>query len=548
MALSATTIFEVETGGSDTLNGGAFDPGQTAGMLTDGAATVATGTAPVFTSASYNFVAGDVGAWVYIASGSNWIPGWYKIASVASNAATLNATIGQAVLKAALTPSTVAGCATTASPTVATWTIDYSQQSSAAFSYTDLASAGTGLTVSSAAKPFGKQQVGNALVITGGTNFNAGRYVIASIGAVNVATVVGPTNVTTGAGVTGTGGLGGALASLGIVSSVIVNSNAVFVKSGSYTVTSATTSIAAGCFSSAGTNLLIMGYGSVRGDFGTAPVLTAGTISTFSVIAISGVGSSIQNVTVDCASKTSSRAFNSTQSDQFIYKCLGKNATNSAFGATSNSSIVLLCQATGCATNPAINCPVCIACESFSNTVTGFSGASFGFFEFCLSYNNSGASSDGFADAGPAEYLNCVSYGNGRDGFRAQGNIGETYVNCIAEANSGFGFNGNSLPTRLFSCGGYNNTSGQTNQTTTYVDQNIGFINNTTGTFFVNAAGGNFALNQLAGQGALARAAGIPGPFPAGTTTGFLDLGAAQHQDSPDVIAPVYNMVETRYQ
>jgi len=90
MALSATTIFEVETGGSDTLNGGAFDPGQTAGMLTDGAATSATGTAPVFTSASYNFVAGDVGAWIYIASGTNWIPGWYKISSVGSNAATLN--------------------------------------------------------------------------------------------------------------------------------------------------------------------------------------------------------------------------------------------------------------------------------------------------------------------------------------------------------------------------------------------------------------------------------------------------------------------------
>ena len=35
MALSASTIWEVETGGSDTANGGAFDPSQTAGMFTD---------------------------------------------------------------------------------------------------------------------------------------------------------------------------------------------------------------------------------------------------------------------------------------------------------------------------------------------------------------------------------------------------------------------------------------------------------------------------------------------------------------------------------
>src|SRR6185436_18701473 len=123
-------------------------------------------------SASYNFVAGDVGAWVFIASGTNWTPGWYKIASVAANAATLNAAVGTAVIAlhgtitaaaCQLGPSTAAGCASTGSPTGATWSIDYSQQAAAQFAYTDLASAGAGLTVSSAAKPFAKQQVGNAL-------------------------------------------------------------------------------------------------------------------------------------------------------------------------------------------------------------------------------------------------------------------------------------------------------------------------------------------------------------------------------------------------
>src|SRR5690349_16220768 len=114
-------------------------------MNTDGAATSATGTAPVFSSASYNFVAGDVGAWVYIASGTNWTPGWYQIASVASNTATLEATAGVAYL-AYITPTTANGCATTTSPTGATWTIDYSQQNAAQCTYTDLASAGAGAT------------------------------------------------------------------------------------------------------------------------------------------------------------------------------------------------------------------------------------------------------------------------------------------------------------------------------------------------------------------------------------------------------------------
>src|SRR6185436_12524208 len=243
--LSSTTLWEVEATGDDTNNGGAFDPGQTAGMFTDGAATSANTASPVFTSASYNFVAGDVGAWLFIGAGTNWTKGWYKIASVASNAATLSAAIGAAVQSSGATtspivPSTVIGCATTASPTGATWSIDYSQQASARFTYTDLASAGAGLTVSSAAKPFAKQHVGNSIVITGGTNFTAGRYVIASVAA-TVATVVGPGNITTGAGASGTGGLGGALASPGLPGGVMVSHNQVFVKTGSYTVASAST-------------------------------------------------------------------------------------------------------------------------------------------------------------------------------------------------------------------------------------------------------------------------------------------------------------------
>src|SRR6185369_16734786 len=149
MAVTAATILECAATGSDgnagsDNNAGAFDPAtNVANMLTDLAATVATGNSPVVTSASYNFVAGDVGSWLFISSGTNWTPGWYKIASVGSNAATLSAAIGAAILYATGGPfglNTAAGCATTASPTSGTGSVDYSQAGTPAVSNTNLAS------------------------------------------------------------------------------------------------------------------------------------------------------------------------------------------------------------------------------------------------------------------------------------------------------------------------------------------------------------------------------------------------------------------------
>lgn len=538
MALSADCIWELQTGGSDTVNGGGFDPSKTAGMFTDGAATVATTSAPVFTSASYNFVAGDVGAWVFIASGTNWTAGWYKIVSVAANAATLNGTIGQAVIGYVnnsvrqLRPSTVVGCAIVASPTSSTWTIDYSQQSAAQFSYTDLASSGTGLTVSSAAKPFAKQQVGNSLVITGGTNFNTGRYVIASVAA-GVATVVGPTNITTGVGVSGTGGLGGALASPGQASAAgaAPTFNLIFAKSGTYSITSASTNVAGGC-ASLPTSSHLYGYNSVRGDLGTAPVFQASGISTATILATTGNGTIVQNVTVDGASLTAIRGI-SLAGETVAYKLTAKNCTNSGiFGTTVGASSCISCFATGCTTAGAgFNAiGICLLCESFSNTVHGFIMTTLGGAAFCLSYNNSGATSDGFNINGAAVVTNCNSYGNGRDGFRMV-SVGQSTVNCLAESNTGLGFNLLSNNQLSINCGTYNNTGGDFANTAGDGSYLFNPIRNTTGTFFVNAAGANFALNSTANQGALARAAGIPGIFPSGTTTGFVDIGAVQHQD-----------------
>lgn len=555
MALSATSIAEVQTGGSDTANGGLFDPGQTAGMFTDGAATVANTAAPVFTSASYNFIAGDVGAWVYIASGTNWLPGWYKIASVAANAATLNATIAQAALSASSLfngSSTVVGCASVASPTTATWTIDYSQQAAAQFTYTDLASAGTGLTVSSAAKPFAKQQVGNSIVITGGTNFNTGRYVIASVAAA-VATVVGPTNITTGAGASGTGGQGGSFASTGAAGAVMVAGNDMFVASGTYTITSASSNVAAGCLtlpagSAASNTTKMVGYLTYRGDRGTKPILRSdGTITTFTLIT-TGTNNRVENIEADGNSRTSSRGFSFAATSATAVRCRARNCTNSGFAASNSVNSCLLCEATGCSTLGAFLSVSCTMCVAYSNTVHGFIQNSVNAVNFndCVSVNNSGTS-DGFnIGTGAGQIVNCTAYNNGRYGFYFNtGSARLEMINCLSVSNSSYGFSGATSPSDnayLYNCAGYNNGTALVNASIFPAAQQIGLITLTADPF-TNAGSSDFSLNNTSGGGAAVRGAGIPAlsaglyGFPGLSTNDYPDVGGVQHADPVVVVS-----------
>ncbi len=222
---------------------------------------------------------------------------------------------------------------------------------------------------------------------------------------------------------------------------------------------------------------------------------------------------------------TSSRGFNTGMQ----YYCQVLNCTNNAY---LSSVANYACTATGCTTAAVFSfCTVSILCEAYANTITPFqiTGACI----FCISRSNTGASTDGFTGgATGASYISCIAYGNGRDGFRVTSS--GSAVNCIAEANTGWGFTSSSIAF-LVKCASYNNTLGANNLTGR--GPSVGFIANTTGSFFNNAAGNDFSLNSTASQGALARAAGIPGVFPAASTTGYHDIGAAQHADPAALIA-----------
>jgi hypothetical protein len=547
MALTTSTIWEVESGGDDTNNGGCFDYSQTAGMFADGSAASATAAAPSFTSASYAFVSGDASAHVYIASGTNWNPGWYYITSVSASAAILNANIGQACSKPGPStspiPSTLQGCATVANASAATWTIDYSQRLAAAISYTDLTSAASGLVITSAAHPFAKQQVGNSLVVTSGTNFTAGRYVVASVSA-SAATLVGAANVTTGIGASGVGGLGGCLASPGGAGIHSIASQGFCIKSATYTITSATQNIAAGCFKPTGgvaaTHTWIEGYQTVRGDRGTRPTLILNTgVSTTKLIDLSaGTYQRCINLILDGHAETSSQG---VLLGTFTYLELIKaqNCTNSGF--SSAGGFLNKCEATGCSTQPAFalaggNATITglFACESHGNTVTGISMVG-NIAVDCLSYSNSGATSDGFyMGSSRGVCINCNAYNNGRSGFRGDTGNPYAFINCVAEANAEYGFGSDNVtghnPYLIFPAN-YNNTSGAY-ASATYNNSLVFGAITLTASPFTSATGGNFALNNTAGAGALLRAHGYPTAFPSGNTSNYLDAGAAQHQET----------------
>lgn len=534
MAFTSGTYWEVQTTGNDA-NGGGFDTG-VAGFPTDGAITSATGASPVISSASYNFQSADVGAWLFIKSGTNSRPGWYQIASVAANAATLNAAIGSAVLFNSTgtngTPSTALGCGSSATLTSITWGIDFSQQASAEISYTDMVIGGTTTTFTSAGNPVDKRIIGNIINVTSGTGFTVQRVAVVSTSGT---TATCDKSLGTTASTGGNGALGGCFLSLGQAGSVQISSNTLFVKTGAYSITSASTNVSGGCYTQTGlSNVRLEGYSTVRGDLGTAPVLAASGISTFVVI-LTGAEHVTRNITVDCATLTSGRAFALNRGTGFMLTA--KNCTNGGFINATNNPNLVKCAATGCSSVAAIQGYIdAFDCVAYANTVQGFTPGSNSGHYFCVAYGNTGAAVDGFGTGTSTMFVNCIAYGNGRDGFRVTNNS-TALINCIAESNSGTGFNITGSASLLTNLAYFSNGTNITvSNLLTLVFNSILY----TSTAFVNAAGGNFALNATAGGGASLRAAGIPGVSADGLSTGYLDIGAYQHADPVSASGMLY--------
>lgn len=274
MALATGTVWDLRTTATTgNVNGSGFNPAN-ANFVTDLTTDAATGNtgSPVLSSATYTFVAGDVGAWVYIQAGTNWTVGWYQIASVSAGKATVSAAVGQAIQITNGTQygaNTVAGIATVGTPTSGTFGIDYSQQDAAQATATDYASVGASTTLTSASAGFTRMMVGNIFhqTTTGTGAFGiTGWYEIVSY--TNATTVVldrTPNTGTASVACTGYVGGGGRLNALAdSYYEMLPSGSRVWVKSGTYTLTGAIAIISSNGTS---TNPIInQGYTSLRGD------------------------------------------------------------------------------------------------------------------------------------------------------------------------------------------------------------------------------------------------------------------------------------------
>ena len=535
MAFVASTIWDVRSGGSDA-NGGGFSPLIT-NMATDLEATDANTASPVVTSASYTFIARDVGHWLYVGAGTNWTPGWYEIASVAGGAATLSAAAGAGYLSTVDVPyaiTTAAGCATVASPTGGTWSVDYSQ--STPISFTDLViDAVTNTDFTSVLTPLGKNFIGNVFNVTSGTGFTVQRVQVLS----NPSGVIARADKSMGT-LASTGGnatAGGPLVTPGQADALNVASNTVFIGAATYDMSNSA-SVAGGkvADATAGTAALPcrwIGWNTTRhilNSDSTRPLCRANANSV-TCWAISGSNQITRNIDFGVNGSPSSvnavnlsglfcRVENSTISGTFSTGFSSSQATNSSINLKSFGSTTAISLSAGHVYGFVANGPVSLGgagnCSAQYGVIYGGSG------QLSLSGNGSNARNItvyGLSGTGGGVALssgiqnvvlaNILSYGNGTSG------AGCNYADASATNVTG---------SRLINCAGGGGFAAD--DISPLIKEN--FITLTEDPF-TDAAGGNFTLNDAAGGGALLKAAGFPTEFPGLTgIANSVDVGAYQ--------------------
>lgn len=408
---------------------------------------------------------------------------------------------------------------------------DYSQQDAAQLSLADVVTNGT-TTVTSVTGGFTAAMIGNGFNIAGTI------YQITARTDTNTVTI----DRTAGAASGQVGKVGGALATPSKAIGSAVGSNQIWIKQGAYTVSANPTLGFAGVTPLSGSNpTRISGYGVARGDSpsgATRPTLTAsGTTTTILPINVSGVW--VESLILDCNSLTGSSGL--VQSGNWSgarrlwiknFKLYGAQVTgNSCFfrdseisggvtGATAAITTTTDTQIVGNYVHDNV-------CPGIVDTIGGVGTLILN----NIVANNTGASSDGIQVNYNVTIFGNTVYGNGRDGIRNTANFNISYLiqRNVLVNNGGYGLNfsgGLVIAAPEYDNNAYyNNTSGTRNNCGSGSSDVI-----LTASPFTNAGSGDFSLNATAGGGAASRAAGIPGAFPGGLTTGYPDIGAVQSQ------------------
>lgn len=551
MAFGAATVWDVRAAGSDN-NGGGFNLGN-ANFATDLAATSGTGNSPVVSSASYTFVAGDVGALVYVKSGTNWTPGLYPIASVSAGAATLSAAIGAAMLVRTNIPealNTVAGCATTASPTAGTWGLCYCKQDVAKITFTDMIIGVTTTQFTSVTNPVGYNMVGNIINVTSGTGFTVQRVEVVSF-TVSGLIATCDKSLGTAASTGGNGKLGGGLATIGTAVGVMLSTggNTLMLQKGTYTLTSTVT------FSIVGATLdlitRIWGYDTLWTDrTGTVPLITSSTNSVDLLTYSTCANIITRNIkfTHTAATRGNGVFLAGTNASGLRFTDLLFDGCLSGLANTSATSITLIFTRVG-------------VINSTSGGVSGKLGAAPSFTD-CYIRNNAG---DGVFNNNTGQsvsvtFARCVVSKNTGCGYKASTTadistvvardcvFSENTVDGVSLANTAGAVSGaiTSVNNRFYGNTNYGIRDTNANAHTILIELNNAFGANGTANRLnllpnptditlaadpsTNASGGDYSLNTTAGGGALLR--GVTYVLPGALVTSYFDIGGIQHQDA----------------
>lgn len=371
--------------------------------------------------------------------------------------------------------------------------------------------------------------VGNILQVTGGTA-TAGFYQITAVDTGNNRWTVDRSVGT--AAQTVAGDMGGALGSPGkAAKAATVSGHYIWVRSGTYTLSTSTPGAGGPAEFVSAVRVIMTGYESTRGDYGAKPVLDAGAQTSITLFATNGTtfGAAQQfvNLEADGNSGSGNNGFVTTIGWGFsVELCDAVDCPGVGFaGSDSDNESYAGCRAISCGVGFSI--AGVRACEAIGCTSHGF---------------------DGSGDDKSTDYVDCIAYGNGGNGFNAlkrnirlmnctaDGNTGAgfqvanvwvRFVNCLATNNGGYGWvesTGTFLDTAtMLHCAGYNNTSGNRSRTPA-VD--VGFIALSADPY-VDQANDDFRPNDTAGGGAELRAGGL-GPA---SQTNNRDIGAVQHSD-----------------
>lgn len=395
------------------------------------------------------------------------------------------------------------------------------QSATVNISTTDGVTNGT-TTITSATGNYSSALIGNLIYVTGGTgSVAAAWYQVASVTNATTIVVDRSTGLTAGTGVTIN--IGGALLSPSIANGLLsVAGMNVFIKAGTYTITSNSTNTAHGALgiTLVGSNI-IQGYSTNRviGNTDTQPVIqnAASTITTDQ-----GQGAAIyMNITFDGNSQTSSKF--TAGSGTYVY-CTIKNYNT----ASSNPSTFVADVITANSASPIVGIGTLAFSEVYSNTgaltVTTLQ-AEPAVFNNLFYLNASGPAVNISTSGYGAVVANNVFYANSTGITVVRGTV---LLNNVFEANTVNGVLVTTAGPLSIGSSTYNNgtaINGTLSQ--------IGTIANTTGSFFTNAASNIFTLNALANQGQLLRATAYAGYvanlFPRGLTATSQDMGAAQH-------------------